>query len=95
MSKEINVIPSEVPIVFNMQSVNVDNANFEICEMDMNGYMNYLQKRYTKNFSPTCLQKYSTGVTLKNTYWKLSNNKFDLEKDIAQANFKSPFILVR
>ncbi|MBP8016944.1 hypothetical protein KAZ01_02955, partial [Candidatus Gracilibacteria bacterium] len=94
-NKDMNVIPSNLPMVINLQSINIDNANVEVCEMDINGYMHYLENRYKQYYSPNCTKSYNKNLKLKNKFWNLTNNKFDIEKDISGEKLNSGIILIR
>jgi hypothetical protein len=54
----------------------------EVCEMDKNGYIDYVSNRWTQGFSPKCSKNYYKNLKVKNNYWNLTNNKFDIEQDI-------------
>lgn len=95
MSKPVQIIPNKLPIVLNLLSINTTSANVEVCEMDINGYKNYLSNGYNKYYSPECTRNVGKTIPLKNRFWNLTANKIDLEKDILGANSFSPFILVR
>ncbi len=46
VSKNINVIPSSLPIIANLQTINLNEVNIEICETDIAGYADYLTNFY-------------------------------------------------
>ena len=48
LNNPIQIIPNNLPIVLNLQSINAISANMEVCEMDSGGYMHYLKNRYEK-----------------------------------------------
>lgn len=94
-SKRINVIPDWVPAVINIQSVNIDKAKIEVCEMDETWYSDFVIRSYETWFTPKCLKTEEKEVNLKNKNWTLSNNRFDIEKDIAGSKIESKIYLVR
>jgi hypothetical protein len=79
----INVFPSSVPVVVNIQTINTSKVLVEVCQMNESNYIDYLKNRYSvNNYNPNCNTKTSKILDTKLVYWKLSNNKFDVEKDI-------------
>lgn len=95
LGKPVQIIPSNLPIVLNLLSVNTDRANIEVCEMDAAGYMDYQLRAGGVNYTPVCVRSTPKAIVLKNRYWSLTPNKIDLEKDILGAPSASPFLLVR
>lgn len=95
LSKPVQIIPNNLPIVMNFMSINITSANVEVCEMNSDGYKNYLTQGNNKYYTPECTRNIEKTINLKNHYWNLTSNKFDVEKDIIGANSTSPFILVR
>ncbi|MFA5917809.1 MAG: MG2 domain-containing protein [Candidatus Gracilibacteria bacterium] len=95
LSKETNLIPINLPLVVNLQTINLDNINVEVCEMDKNGYIDYVSNRWTQGFSPKCSKNYYKNLKVKNNYWNLTNNKFDIEQDIIGGKTTSNFVLVK
>lgn len=94
-AKDLNVIPSNLPIVANIQTINLDSINLEICEMDEAWYMDFSNNRWEKWFSPKCIINKKEKLDVKNNFWNISNNRFDLEKDILKEDFKTNFILLK
>lgn len=74
-----NVFPKSVPIVINVQSINNEKVWVDVCEMNDDEYKVYLKSELGK-FS--CRKKITKELNTKLIYWKITNNKFDLEKDI-------------
>lgn len=95
LNKPVQIIPSNLPIVLNVLSVNTDRANVEVCEMDANGYKDYLNNGYKGHYNPVCTRQVGKTVTLVNRFWNLTPNKIDLEKDVLGTGSTSPFLLVR
>lgn len=95
LGKPVQVIPNNLPIVLNLLSVNTTSANMEVCEMDVNGYRDYLNNGYKGHYIPVCIRNVGKTIALTNRYWNLTPNKIDLEKDILGAVSTSPFLLVR
>lgn len=91
----MQVIPSNLPITLNLQSINIDSANLEVCEMDMQGYFNAVQHSSNAYFTPTCVHDTTTSVALKNRYWNLTPNRIDIEKDVLSGSLSTPFVFVR
>jgi len=54
-----------------------------------------MNNRWLTNFTPKCINKVNSNLNIKNNYWNISNNRFDLEADILKNKFKTNFILVR
>jgi len=95
VNNDLNVIPSNLPIVINVQTINLDQINLDVCELDELWYIDYMNNRWNNNFSPKCINKVNSNVSVKNNYWNITNNKFDLETDILKNKFKTNFVLVR
>lgn len=82
LNRSVQVIPSTLPIVLNLQSINANSANVEICEMDKEGYKHYLIAGNRPSYTPVCVKNTPKNVVLKNRYWTITANKIDIEKDI-------------
>jgi len=95
LNKEINLIPTSLPLVVNLQTINLDNIDIEVCEMDKDGYIDFTQNRWNSWFFPKCIKNYNKNLLVKNNYWNLTNNKFDIEKDIVWEKINSTFVLVK
>lgn len=95
LNRDVQVIPLSLPIVINLQSINIDRALLEVCEMDTEGYRHFLSNRNNANYTPICVNDTEKQVTLANHYWTLTPNKFDLEKDVFGRAFTSPYVFVR
>jgi len=95
LNREVQVTPSNLPITLNMESINIDRANLEICEMDGEGYRSYLVSGGNAGYKPLCKTDTLTGITLKNRYWKLIPNRFNLEKEVLGRSFSTPYVFVR
>ena len=95
LNKPVQVIPSDLPIVLNILSLNADTANTEVCEMDTAGYRDYLSNGYNPYYTPICTKSMKKTVALKNRFWNLTANKIDLEQDVLGAKSMSPFLFVR
>ncbi len=95
LSKEINLIPKSLPIILNLQTVNEDNVTIDVCEMDKNWYIDYWNNRWNHWFTPKCISNISKKLQTKNNYWNLTNNKFDLEKDIFWWKSNANILLIR
>lgn len=80
-----NTIPSDVPLIVNIQSINTSKATIAVCAMDVEMY---LKSKYTvspnanTNQLGQCDQSFNKDITLKNNNRLLSNTHIDLEKDI-------------
>ncbi len=94
LSKETNLIPINLPLVVNLQTINLDNIDVEVCEMDKNGYIDYVNNKWNQWFSPKCSKNYYKNLKVKNNYWNITNNKFDIEQDIIWSKTNANFILV-
>ena len=95
LDRQVQIIPSNLPIVLNMLSVNTTSANMEVCEMDMEGYRDYLSKSGGVYYTPVCTRNVGKTVPLKNRFWNMTANKIDLEKEVLGTTSTAPFILVR
>lgn len=93
-TKRINVIPSEYSTIIDIQGINIDKANIVICEMDIAWYYRHLNHYYEKNYSPTCIKSSTKEVELKNKFWTMSHNIFNIEKDILWDKIWSPIFLI-
>ncbi|MDD2908711.1 MAG: MG2 domain-containing protein [Candidatus Gracilibacteria bacterium] len=94
-SKQINVIPSEVDTIINIQSININKVNVNVYEVDTAGYYDYLSNGYTTGYQIKNTKNYSKELTLKNKFWDISNNKFDIEKDIVGGKISSPIYIIK
>lgn len=97
MNKPLNVIPSNIPIVLDLQTINMEEATINICQMDISGYLDYKINAYKwkETYNPKCLKEVTKKLPVKKDYWNLTNNRFDIENDILGENFSQNFILVR
>lgn len=95
LNKEINLIPDHLPLVVNLQTINLDNIDIEACEMDSLSYIDYVNNRWNEWFIPKCSKNYLKNLKVNNNHWNLTNNKFDVEKDIIWWKTNSRFVLVR
>lgn len=98
LNKTYNVIPSNLPITLNLQSINLDSAYVQVCQMDEENYKDYLEKtyyNYNTNYEPKCNKTIVKKVNLSNKLWNLSNNRFDVEKDILWEKLSYNIVLVR
>lgn len=93
-SKQVNIIPSDLPTVIDIQSINLNKASLEVCEMNVIWYNDYLTRTSDTNFKPKCIQNYNWEISLKNKNWTLSHNRFDIEKDVIWAKIISPIYLI-
>lgn len=94
-TKQVNVIPADLPTVIDIQSINLSKANLDVCEMDVFWYNDYLTKSGETNFKPKCIQNYNREIPLKNKNRTLSHNKFDIEKDIIWDKIISSIYLIK
>ena len=95
LSNEIVKIPDNLEIVVNFQTANLKTSVIEICEMNKNWFLNFLEKKDKKNFAPKCEKKVVKKFDLHDSWWNFANNKFNLEKDFLWEKFSQNFILVR
>lgn len=95
-SKDVSVIPANLPLVVNFQTINLSQLNVEVCEMTKDEYALYLKDRYNTNYTPAYQgAKVVKSLPVANKAWAIANNRFDLEKDVMERAFTSPFILIR
>lgn len=85
-----NVFPLSTPLVLNIQTINTSSVYADICEMSEDDYKNFLLSPYG-NFT-SCLKKTSKKLEVKNNFWNLTHNKFDLEIDILWYKTNAYFI---
>ncbi len=95
LSKETNVIPSQIPITLNLQTINMDSVDVDVCQLQESGYLDYVVHRYDQNFQPKCTKTTKLSLGVKNKFWTLSNNKFDLENDVLKEKATEKILLVR
>lgn len=97
INKPVNVIPSNIPIILDLQTINLEEANIDICQMDINGYLEYKKNgnRRGRSYTPQCVKQTTKKLPVKKDYWNLTNNRFDIENDILWESFSQNFILVR
>ncbi len=95
LSKEVNFIPANIPINVNLQSINMTGAKLDVCELDEKWLMEYRTNGYDPNYILRCKDKYNKEVPLKNYAWNISNNVFDIEKDIVGSTLTEKYIIVR
>ena len=93
-SRDIQTIPSDLPVVVGLQSVNITSAKIEVCELDERGYMDYLIRQYTPNYTPICISTTTKDITTKNLNWDLSVTKLDVAEFLGRP-IASNFVLVR
>lgn len=93
-NNDTNVYPKNVPVIANIQTINSKNLEVELCEMDERNYISFLASRYN-NSNPKCNKKTSKELETKLVYWKITNNKFDLEKDILSWKFAYDYIFLK
>lgn len=92
LTRPVNVIPLDEKIVTNIQTINTDSVTVEVCELDMQGYTDF---KFWWKYNPKCVKKYEKTLETKNNFWNLTNNKFDIEKDIVWKKLNSKIILIR
>lgn len=93
--KEINVIPDWLDPIINIQSINLDRINVDICQMNTSWYLDYVKNKYTQWFKLKCINSSSKQIELKNKFWQLSNNRLDIEKDINSGKIEQPIYLIK
>jgi hypothetical protein len=93
--REINVIPSDVPIVVGMRSVNIDSAIVGACETDEAEYFRFVANSWRPNYQPNCSDAKQISVPLQNRHWELSPKQLDVETDVLGRKFQSNFVIVR
>ncbi|MDD3302064.1 MAG: MG2 domain-containing protein [Candidatus Gracilibacteria bacterium] len=95
LTKDVNLIPLNLPLVVNLQTINLDNIDINVCELDKDGYIDYVQNWWNEGYTPKCLKIHNRSLVVNNNHWNLTNNKFDIEKDIVGKKLDSNFVLVR
>ena len=96
-----NTIPSTVPLIVNIQSINTPTANISVCAMDVQQYLQSKRTNITYDASgnqmtsvASCTQSFAKDITIKNNNWLLTNTRIDIEKDLGGKTIKSPIIRV-
>ena len=96
-----NTIPSTVPLIVNIQSINTPTANIDVCAMDVEQYLQSKRNNNTYDASgnqmasvASCTQSFAKAITIKNNNWLLSNTRIDIEKDLGGTTIKAPIIRV-
>ncbi|MDD5769828.1 MAG: MG2 domain-containing protein [Candidatus Gracilibacteria bacterium] len=89
-----NVFPKNIPVVLNIQTINTPKTLVEVCQMDERNYISYLKNIYIENYIPVCNNFITKSLDTKVIYWKLTNNRFDLEKDILGEKLNQDYALV-
>jgi len=95
LTKDVNMIPINLPLVVNFQTINLDNIDINVCELDKDWYIDYVQNWWNEWYTPKCSKIRNKNLTVNNNHWNLTNNKFDIEKDIVWKKLDSNFVLVR
>lgn len=93
LNKETNLIPKNLPLVVNLQTINLDSIDVEVCKLDNEQFIYYSNNRW--NGSYTCQNPINKTLSVKNNQWTLTNNKFDIEKDILLEKTDANILLVR
>lgn len=93
-TKFSNVFPKNLPIVLNFQTINSDSIFVRVCSMNDEGYKDYLKNIYNYDYKIKCSEDIVKEVKTKNNYWNLTNNKFDLEKDVLWKKLDYNYYLV-
>jgi uncharacterized protein YfaS (alpha-2-macroglobulin family) len=83
---EINTIPSNLPLVFNVQTINIAQAVIDVCVMTI--------EEYVKGNSASCIQSKTKTLPIKNKNWILTNTKLDVEQDILGETAKGQIIRI-
>jgi hypothetical protein len=81
-ANDVNVYPKTVPVMVNIQEINTPQVLVEVCEMDEKNYIYNLSHRYQEKYTPLCSKNTAKIVDTKINYWKLTNNRFDVENEI-------------
>ena len=87
-----SLIPDSVPLMTNIQTINVDSVDLDICEMTIDEYA-LLTREWYSDFN--CNQRTTTSLDVTNRYRDLSNNVVDIENDILGRDVDSPLIAIR
>lgn len=94
---QTQVIPSSLPLVIGTLSINTDSANILACEMNQDEYLSLLvSQRFTQNPQPSkCTKSVQKTIPIKNKYWALSPKKIDIENDVLESKFSTPFVYIK
>lgn len=93
--REVNVIPSNVPIVVGMRSVNLDTLTMSVCETNEAEYFGFLAGIYGANYQPNCSDAKQVRIPLQNRHWELAPKEVDIETDVLGRKLQSNFVIVR
>ncbi len=92
---QTQVIPSTLPVILGLLSINIDTANIDVCEMDQQEYLKYLDwERNTSSVEYDCKNKVTKKIPLKNHFWTQTPTKIDIEKDVLGHALITPFIYI-
>jgi len=96
VSKDENVIPTGVPLRFDVQSINADKALMQVCTLDEQSYLAYFRAQWEgSTFSPVCTKTYSKWMDMKNHNWSLAHNVVDFEKDVVGSAITDKYFLLQ
>ncbi len=92
---QTQVIPSTLPIILGLLSVNIESANIDVCEMNQEEYLKYLNwQSTTSSMEYDCTNKVTKKIALKNHYWTQTPTKVDIEKEVLGHAFTTPYIYI-
>lgn len=74
------------------KTINTDSVYADICEMSYDDYVIFLKDPFWDFTS--CLKKTSKKLSVKNNFWKLTHNKFDIEEDILWKKTNAYFVWI-
>lgn len=94
-AREDNTFPQGVPLVVNLQAMNAASVTVQACETDFSGYRDFLQNRWSPNWAPKCSASIEKEIPTRLTWWSLTNNRVDLEKDVLGRAQVTPYLIVR
>ena len=95
-SRDRQIIPSDQPLVVQLQTMNISSIHMDVCQMDIDGYIQYRAMGSSAAYQPTCIVESPVAAALRpSPYWHLGRTDIDIEKDILQTKLATPFVLVR
>ena len=93
-ANDVNVYPKTVPVMVNIQEINTPQVLVEVCEMDEKNYIYNLSHRYQEKYTPLCSKNTAKIVDTKINYWKLTNNRFDVENEILWNKLTYDYVII-
>ncbi|MDD3262384.1 MAG: MG2 domain-containing protein [Candidatus Absconditabacteria bacterium] len=96
LNRETNVIPSNLKIVSNIKTINLNEIDLEVCQMTVDQYIVFLESSYKRTIGQDFCSEYRQGkYKVKNNHRFLTPNKIDIESDIFNKEIEYPVVVVK